>query len=207
MKVKIPKDPMHDRILEVATGLFLQYGYKRTTVEDIATAAGIAKGSLYLHFKSKDDVFGAASRRMCRRVLDAMRREAEAGGSVERRLTAVILVAALYVWDFCHQAPHAPQLWAEVVTAAATYALEAYAEGRRIVADLVAEGQASGELAAVHDPEAVAMLVQLATQAFDPPFLLIDNREQIERQVPQLVGLLIHGMSGRTGRADGESDA
>ncbi|MFW6154214.1 MAG: TetR/AcrR family transcriptional regulator [Planctomycetota bacterium] len=198
---------MHDRILDVAAGLFLQYGYKRTTVEDIAAAAGIAKGSVYLHFKSKDDVFGAVSRRMCRRVLDMMRREADAGGSVEQRLKAVLLTAALYVWDFCHQAPHAPQLWAEVVTAAAGYAVEAYVEGRRIIADLIAEGQASGELAARHDPEEVAMLLQLASQAFDPPFLLIDNREQIERQVPRLVGLLIGGMRGPVRRADGESDA
>ncbi len=200
-------DQMRDRILDAAAGLFLQYGYKRTTVEDIAEAAGIAKGSVYLHFKSKDEVFGAVSRRMCRRVLDAMRGAAEAPGSVEQRLQAVMLTAALYVWDFCHQAPHAPQLWAEVVAAAASYALEAYGEGRRIVAELVAEGQASGELAGHHDPEEVALLFQLASQAFDPPFLLVDNREQIVRQVPRLVDLLIHGMRGGARRAEGGSDA
>ncbi|NLF32404.1 MAG: TetR/AcrR family transcriptional regulator [Planctomycetes bacterium] len=196
----------YDRILDAAARLFLQYGHKRTTVEDIATAAGIAKGSVYLHFKSKDDVFGAVSRRVCRRVLDAMRREAAAAGPVEQRLTAVMLTAALHTWDFSHQAPHAPQLWAEVVAAAAAYAVEAYAEGRQIVADLVAEGQASGELAAGHDPQEVAMLLQLASRAFDPPFLLIDSRGQIERQVPRLVDLLMHGLSGRSGREDGQAD-
>ena len=47
------------RILEAATRLYLTYGARRTSMDDIATEAGMAKGTLYLSFKSKDELFHA----------------------------------------------------------------------------------------------------------------------------------------------------
>lgn len=45
------------RILDAAARLFVHYGYDKTTVSEIAQAAGVSKGAIYLHFKSKDDLF------------------------------------------------------------------------------------------------------------------------------------------------------
>jgi TetR/AcrR family acrAB operon transcriptional repressor len=42
------------RILDVATELLVHYGYDKTTVSDIAQAAGISKGAIYLHYNSKE---------------------------------------------------------------------------------------------------------------------------------------------------------
>lgn len=47
------------RILDAASELIVHYGYDKTTVSEIATEAGISKGAIYLHFKSKDDLFEA----------------------------------------------------------------------------------------------------------------------------------------------------
>jgi TetR/AcrR family acrAB operon transcriptional repressor len=47
------------RILDAAVALITHYGYDKTTVSDIAQAAGVSKGAIYLHFKSKDDLFEA----------------------------------------------------------------------------------------------------------------------------------------------------
>lgn len=46
-----------ERILESASDLFAHYGYDKTTMEDIARASGVSKGALYLHFRSKEDLF------------------------------------------------------------------------------------------------------------------------------------------------------
>lgn len=43
-------------ILESAEKLFLHYGFRKTTVADVARVAGVAKGSIYLHFDSKEDL-------------------------------------------------------------------------------------------------------------------------------------------------------
>lgn len=44
------------QIIEAAIKLFAEKGFHSTSIQEIADAAGIAKGSMYLHFKSKDDL-------------------------------------------------------------------------------------------------------------------------------------------------------
>ncbi len=45
------------RILAAASELIVRYGYDKTTILDIAEAAGISKGAIYLHFESKEALF------------------------------------------------------------------------------------------------------------------------------------------------------
>jgi AcrR family transcriptional regulator len=47
------------RILDVAAELILRWGYKKTTIDDIAKQAGVAKGTIYLHWKTREDLFMA----------------------------------------------------------------------------------------------------------------------------------------------------
>jgi AcrR family transcriptional regulator len=57
------------RILDAAQSLFLRYGVKRTALDDVVRAAGIAKGTLYLYFDSKDALFAAIAERLCAETL------------------------------------------------------------------------------------------------------------------------------------------
>jgi AcrR family transcriptional regulator len=43
-------------ILDAALRVFGQYGYRRTSMDDIAREAGIGKGTIYLSFASKEEV-------------------------------------------------------------------------------------------------------------------------------------------------------
>jgi len=43
-------------ILEAAHGLYQRYGYKKTTMDEIAKAAGITKPTVYSYFKGKKDI-------------------------------------------------------------------------------------------------------------------------------------------------------
>lgn len=52
-----------DRILDAAAELLLRVGYKRVTVEDVAERAGIGKGTVYLHWANREELFMAAFQR------------------------------------------------------------------------------------------------------------------------------------------------
>ena len=52
-----PSTTRQDAILDAAFQTFAAYGYKRTTMDDIATAVGVSRAALYLHFRSKEDIF------------------------------------------------------------------------------------------------------------------------------------------------------
>lgn len=47
------------RILDAASALIMRYGYRKTTIDDITREAGVGKGTLYLHWKSRDELFAA----------------------------------------------------------------------------------------------------------------------------------------------------
>jgi AcrR family transcriptional regulator len=47
-------------VLETALTVFGRHGFRKTSIEDIAKAAGISRQGIYLHFKNKDEIFGAA---------------------------------------------------------------------------------------------------------------------------------------------------
>ena len=53
---------MREKILNTATQLFIQKGSEKTSMQDIAQTAGISKGAIYHHFKSKDEIVLAVMR-------------------------------------------------------------------------------------------------------------------------------------------------
>jgi AcrR family transcriptional regulator len=84
-------------ILEAARTVFARQGYAKTVVEDIAAQAGIGKGTLYLYFPSKEQIYFAALLEDARR-LDTETRNAIACASTWREaVTAYLLVRLRYV--------------------------------------------------------------------------------------------------------------
>ncbi len=59
-----------DQILNSAQKLIIQYGFDKTTVEEIAREAGVSKGAIYLHFPSKYAILDRLVERETRKVLE-----------------------------------------------------------------------------------------------------------------------------------------
>jgi AcrR family transcriptional regulator len=78
----VPVDPVEraDRILDAAARLLLRYGHDRTTINDIAREAGVAKGSVYAHWRSRDRLFLALLRREQAVLLAQIRDRLRAAG-------------------------------------------------------------------------------------------------------------------------------
>jgi AcrR family transcriptional regulator len=70
---RTPRDRRRRRILVTATELFLRQGYARTTVDDIAGGAGVAKGTVYQYFQNKADVLVHAGALEKQRYMGTMR--------------------------------------------------------------------------------------------------------------------------------------
>ena len=56
MQAIVTKASVKDAILDSTERLLARFGYRKMTVEDIAVEAGIGKGTIYLHFSSKEEL-------------------------------------------------------------------------------------------------------------------------------------------------------
>jgi AcrR family transcriptional regulator len=61
-----------DRILDTARDLLLAWGYRRVTIDELARRAGVGKGTIYLHWRSREEVFQAVSAREAAAMADAI---------------------------------------------------------------------------------------------------------------------------------------
>jgi AcrR family transcriptional regulator len=59
-----------ERILDATAGLLLRHGYKRVTIDDVAAGAGVGKGTIYLHWKTREALFWAVLQRDALRMLE-----------------------------------------------------------------------------------------------------------------------------------------
>ena len=82
------------RILEAAKEAFARRGYGDVNVDDICRSARIAKGSFYRHYRSKEDLFLAASESLAADTVEQFA-EAVAGEPVEERVAGEILAGIL----------------------------------------------------------------------------------------------------------------
>jgi AcrR family transcriptional regulator len=90
--------PTRERLLRAARAVIEEGGYSAATVAAIADRAGVAAGTLYRHFSSKEELFVELFRAVCDREVEAMRAAAAAmpGGSthVDRLETVLATFAA-----------------------------------------------------------------------------------------------------------------
>jgi AcrR family transcriptional regulator len=85
-----------ERILDAAATLLVRWGYRKTTIDDVAREAGVGKGTIYLHWKDKNELFGATLRRASYRLIDYTLRQiaADPDGGLPHRLWTHSMLAA-----------------------------------------------------------------------------------------------------------------
>jgi AcrR family transcriptional regulator len=79
-------NPRRDAILNAAFERFVNYGFRRTSMEDIANAAGMSRPALYQHFKNKSDIFRAYVEAMTIVMVEEVRQAFSQNGPMDEKL-------------------------------------------------------------------------------------------------------------------------
>ncbi len=139
--------------------MFAQRGFFTAKVADIAKEAGVADGTIYLYFKSKDDLLISLFESRMERV-NALLAAAVAGATTPREKLLAFVRA--YVGMIADQPTAAEVLTIELRQSTKfmrEYSAQRFGELLRLLAGVIAEGQASGEWSdAVPAPHAARMI-------------------------------------------------
>ena len=203
MHVATPKAPgsrhvLRDAILDAANDLLGRYGYHKMTVEDIADEVGIGKGTIYLHFPSKEEVVLSTIDRLVDRLLLELGKLAEGPGSVGSRLESMLVTRIVFRFDHRH---HDSKSMDELLSALRPAFLQRreryFAAEEAVLAQVLEEGRAHGDFA-VDDAAATAHTLVLATNALLPYSLSareLGKRKHVAEQAASLARLLVRGLA------------
>ncbi|RYE34675.1 MAG: TetR/AcrR family transcriptional regulator [Hyphomicrobiales bacterium] len=135
------------QIADAALRLFARYGYKRSSMDDIAKEAGLAKATLYLHFKGKDDVFRAMLDLLGRRVEARCREVVARQGPFPERLAALLQAHHGQAYACFGTGEHLVELKA-VMNTIATRELQAFEQiFSGCASELILQAERDGEVA------------------------------------------------------------
>jgi AcrR family transcriptional regulator len=150
---------LRERILRAAVDLFAEQGFDGTSVAEVISRAGVAKGGFYHHFASKEDLLYEVYGDLISRQLSAMEQILARADPPAERLRALIVDL---VTSTAGSAKQALVFWREMHKLGPGRA-EQYRRQRRRYHDavrrLIREAQASGEFASVAPPETITFTI------------------------------------------------
>lgn len=179
-RTRLSAEERRAQILDIARDLFITRGYHHTSTDDILARAGIAKGTLYHHFTSKEAILNALVLRTCDEL--AARAAAVArtpGSAIERfiRTIGALNVTAEEGGEHLVNALHA--------TGNADYHLlsitETIARIAPILTGIVEEGVAAGEFTTPHPMESVELILLGAGMLLDQGIFPADEATRARR--------------------------
>lgn len=185
MRIVKEAEERKNEILDVAERLFGTKGFESTSTNDILNEIGIARGTLYYHFKSKEDILDAMIDRMTKRMVGKAKEVVNRKEvPVLQRLTMMILTLNVSDGNLNReilQQVHKPQnaLMHQKMQ-------ERLMNGiNPLMTDLIQEGIAQGICRTDYPEEVVAMTFLYANTAFDD--LMEYSEEEAQRKIEAFI--------------------
>ncbi len=180
MRIVKEAEQRRHEILDAAEALFGEKGFDGTSTNDILAAVGIARGTLYYHFKSKEDIMDALIERYGSRLLEAAQRLAsDRTVPVDRRIVHVVMglnvsgTGSNEIMEHIHKPQNAlmHQKTQKMIINGLT----------PILADIIREGVEQGLFNTPYPYECMEMVIVYATTVFDGDLVELTEEERAAR--------------------------
>ena len=197
MRTAVQTVKIREAILDATDDFLARFGYKKMTIDDLAQAVGIGKGSIYLHFSSKEEIALSHVDRIVDRLKSELKIIAAKKTSPENRLRQMLLVRVLNRFDGVQ---HYTQSLDDILSAIRPKLLARrksyFEEEAEIFAAVVEEGQAAKIFQSGNALE-ISQTFLLATNSLLPFSLTTQElglRGDIEAKTLRIADLLLKGI-------------
>jgi len=185
-----------ERILDAAVRVFAKKGFYATRVSEVAKAAGVADGTIYLYFKSEDELLVSLFEDRVERLLAFMAREVPAAASASEKLRRIIEMQLGLLEGERDLAEVITVIIRQSTKLMKEYAAPKFTAYLDAIARVVADGQATGELRSDVSPHLAARAIFGALDGIAMTWALGKaDRGGLVRASGQLAELVLRGLA------------
>lgn len=200
MRTDIAKADVRNTILDAAERLLSLYGYSKTTVDDIAQEAGIGKGTIYLHFRGKEEIAVSFIDRVNLRVQARLAEIAESDIPSTQKIKQMLIDRVMVRLETARNQDRSIDELLAAIRPLLIASRQRWHEAEAVmIARVLRKGRSAGEFC-FGDDMATARTLVLATNSVLPHNLSIrqlGEREEIEQTAAQIAELLLNGLLSR----------
>jgi len=187
-------------ILDATDRLLARHGYKKMTIDDLAAEVGIGKGSVYLHFSSKEEIALSHIDAIIERLKTRLHQIALKKTACDKRLKEMLIERVIFRFDSVqHYTRSLDDIFAKIRQQLLERRRRYFGEEAKIFAKLIKEGVESGAFAKIN-PDDAALSLLLATNSLLPYSLStqeLGERKEIHKRVSELADMLLKGVVAR----------
>ena len=194
-----------ERILQAAISVFAEKGFYDTRVSEIAKAAGVADGTIYLYFENKDDVLVSIFEDRIEQLLQILQKIATSERPIEEKIRKMVGIQLGLLEE--------QRDLAEVITVnlrqssrlLKQYAAPLFTRYLEVIAGMIASGQKAGVFRQDVSPRVTARALWGALDGLALTWALGADDEQsphplaLRKAAIQLTELFLDGLRARTG--------
>lgn len=193
-------------ILCAAQELFGRYGFERTTIDDIARQAGIGKGSIYLEFSNKDEIFMAVVKQFLDRKQAMMETHLQqATAPYLESMKQMLLDSIMSSYDVCTAHVHTAEIRVHTSFKVRAHFKDAFVNAQAVIEKFLEKAISNGEVESSSSVQRLADLLMLSCSGLKPPYLQyripgeaeLPSRQNLEDDAEELLNVLINGLKTR----------
>jgi AcrR family transcriptional regulator len=193
----ITREEVREAILDAVDHLLARYGYRKMTMDDIAQEVGIGKGTIYLHFASKEEVTLSHVDRIVERLKERLWAIARANADVAIRLRLMLVARVLFRFDSVqHYTQSLNDLLAALRPKLLARRARYFEDEARVFAEVLNEGARAGVFK-IEDALSTAFALLHATNSLLPYSLStteLGERDDIKEKTEHIADLLLTGL-------------
>lgn len=191
------REQVREALLDATARSLAQSGYKRLTMEDLAREVGIGKGTIYLHFPSKEELVLGHIDRLVSRVCDRLRELGSGEAAAHVRLNRALIERVMFRFD---NVQHYRQSLYDVLAAIRPALLERrkahFAMEAELIEAILRDGRKRGEFE-FRSAATAAQAMIVGTNALLPYSLTTEElgaRREVEGRAKAVAALLVRGV-------------
>lgn len=200
-RIRLKRKNIRHNIVQKAADIFAQFGFKKATMDDIATAMGMGKSTLYYYFKSKEQVFEA----VVKKEADILSKKLDEEVLMKdinpmKKLRSYVLIRMNFLNDFVNFFAALKQDYLSNLAFTERVREKYDKEEQHIIQGILEEGIEQG-IFDLKETKLSALAIATTMKGLEVAWLIKNELEvvDLEKQLDEMLSILFYGIVKKSG--------